>query len=193
MLSKTILLLGAAALCLSGTPAVAQTFMKQLERPDPATVSVPDIAFTPTKSDINHFDEYFYFHKPGVRYERAFADLNQCRTYGMVATVYGPPPVLAPLGGELDGQRIDPLGRKNPLTDKNGEYVGILPAIFITNYMEELARGTERRCMMWKGYARYGVSRTLWQQIETGSAAEKLARMAVLASGPAPTVQAIEP
>jgi len=60
-------------------PASAQTRIDPLTRPDATSVTVPNLAFTPTKRDISDFGEYFYFHKDGVSYEHAFADLEQCR------------------------------------------------------------------------------------------------------------------
>src|ERR1043165_3550951 len=88
------------ACCLNATFAGAQTIVvKVLERPDPTTVTVPDMAFKPGRSDLRGFDDYFYFHKSGVSYERAFTDMDQCRIqsemahlakcYRLTSLVYG--------------------------------------------------------------------------------------------------------
>ncbi|HWU54627.1 MAG TPA: hypothetical protein VN175_03935 [Rhizomicrobium sp.] len=181
-----------AACLLGGTPCFAQTVIKPLERPDPGTITVPDMTFAPTKSDIRRFDEYFYFHKPGVSYERAFADLDQCRIYGMVAIFGGLPPSVVPLGGpQMLDKPYDGPTMMTPFIGWLGD--AIMRATIVADIMEGLARSTNRRCMMWKGYARHGATRALWKQIDTGSDAEKLARQAKLASGPIPSTQTLEP
>lgn len=181
--------------------AAAQTVIMPLERPDPASITVPDMAsFKPTPSDIRRFDDYFYFHKEGVSYERAFAELDQCRGYSMVAQVGAIPPTIVPVGGPLV-QDAPKRGMFDPPYSNNltfgsplGSTIGYaLVGMIVANYMEELALATNRRCMYWKGYSRYGTSRALWKAIDTGSDTEKLARRALLASGPRPAAVALEP
>jgi hypothetical protein len=162
----------------------AQTVIKSLERPDPATVTVPGMAFKPILSDIRRFDEYFYFHKPGISYERAFADLDQCRIYGLFQQLSVIPPDFLPLGGELIS---DP---KPGFTYVQG---GILDYYFTQQANEDNERATVRRCMAFKGYARYGTSRAIGKQLESGTETEKLARRALIASGPDPQDRVIDP
>jgi hypothetical protein len=179
---------GVSALALLTAPASAQTVITPLERPDPASITVPDMAsFKPTPLDIRRFEDYFYFHKDGVSYERAFADLDQCRGYGMVAHGLVLTPTVVPLGGPLvkDAPKLgSPMG---------GFISYVLVNMIVASYLEDLGQGTIRRCMMWKGYSRYGTSRALWKEIEKGNDAAKLARQALLASGLKPATTALDP
>ena len=195
--------LGAAAisaLLLLIDPVSAQTVITPLERPDLASIAVPDMAsFKPTQSDIRRFDDYFYFHKDGVSYERAFADLDQCRRYGMVAQGLAITPTVVPLGGLLvkDAPKpgmFDPTYNTNTFGSPLGSAIGYaLVSMIAASYLDELAQGTIRRCMMWKGYSRYGTSRALWKEIDKGNDAEKLVRRALLASGLKPAMAALDP
>ena len=176
--------MAAVPLALLLSPASAQTVITPLERPDAASVTVPDMAgFKPTPKDARNFDDYFYFHKSGVSYERAFDDLEQCRVYAASAQLIAPMPTIIPVGdvatsGPKVSQRIG---------------IGILPAILIASAEEDTAIATMRTCMAFKGYGRYGTSRALFKQIDQGSDTEKQARRAVIASGPAPAGEAIDP
>lgn len=177
---------------LASTPVSADTeiSLKPLERPDAAAVTVPDMTFTPAKADIRRFDDYFYFHKSGVSYERAFADLDQCRMYGQMTQFVAPLPAYVPLGG-------DPVKAPGPrhwnMFLMDGIVGALIADIIIANAMEDRAIATSRRCMAYKGYRRYGTSRNIFKQIDSGADTEKLARKALIASGPAPQIEATEP
>ena len=177
---------------LAGVPAWAdgETVLKPLERPDSTTITVPDMTFTPGKADLRRFDEYFYFHKSGVSYERAFADLDQCRMYSQMAQLVPLMPRYIPLGG-------DPVKTPGPSSWNAFPMfglVGVLMAdIIVADVTEDLAIATGRKCMAYKGYQRYGTSRKIFKQIDSGTDTEKLTRKALIASGPEPQLEATEP
>jgi hypothetical protein len=66
-----------------------------------------------------------------------------------------------------------------------------IAAIFISEAEDGNARATVRKCMTYKHYDRYGLSRTLFKKIEEGTDAQRLGRWALLASGPAPQAEAL--
>ena len=177
---------------LASVPAWAEndTVLKPLERPDPATITLPDMTIKPTKPDPRRSDEYFYFHKSNVSYERAFSDLDQCRMYSQMAQLVAPMPRFIPLGGE----QIEPTGPDGWSTFPMFGFAGMMIANWlIAEGQEEMAITTNRRCMAYKGYQRYGISRAIFKQIESGTDTEKLARKARIASGSAPQTEALEP
>jgi hypothetical protein len=169
--------------CTAALPAFAQTVIKPVERPDPAGLAMPELAFVPSKSDLRNFDEYFYFHKPGVSYERAFADLDQCWGYGLATKLLGDTPSVVPLGGDAI---------KAPMF-KQGVNPGFVVGAILAGAESDKGLISYRRCMTYKGYARYGLSRAIFGQIRKGSDADKLGRLALIASGPQPQAGAIEP
>jgi len=119
---------------------------------------------------------YFYFHKPGVSYEKAFADLDQCRQYGQASQIALLVPTFVPMGNALvKGPMIPTDVYPGP---------GLLVLYMMQETQEDNERATMRRCMAYKNYGRYGISRAIWKQIDTGTDAEKLARQALIASGP---------
>ena len=154
-----------------------------MDRPDPATIIVPDMVFSPSRSDIRRFDEYFYFHKPAVSYERAFADLDQCRMFGLAAKILPVPPPVVPLGGEVVKFRVF----------KEGMEPGIILALILGGVESDQGQADSRKCMWFKGYLRYGLSRAIFKKIDQGGDAEKLGRLALIAAGAAPQAGAIEP
>lgn len=180
---------GVAALAFSGLlvlPAAGQTAITLLQRPDAASITVPDMAsFKPAPSDMRRFDDYFYFHKEGVSYERAFADLEQCRINAAMAQLVPQVPEIIPVGDEATG---------NPqLSNRTFLFGGMIAAFLIAEAEGDYAAFTNRRCMAFKDYRRYGTSRALFKQLDSGSDTEKQARKALIASGPSPAAEAIEP
>jgi hypothetical protein len=191
MFSKRSLLTLAGTLlplCLAGLqlPANSQTVITPLERPNATSITVPDVAgFKPTPKDVRNFGDYFYFHKSGVSYERAFADLEQCRINAAMAQVTALVPTVMPLG---DAPTTAPKLSQNYFL-----FGGPLMNILIAEAEDENGAATNRKCMAYKGYRRYGTSRVLFKQVDSGTTAEKQARRALIASGPVPGGEAMEP
>ena len=184
--AKRALAAAAAIVPLALSPAAAQTAITALERPDAASVTVPDMAaFKPTPRDARSFDDYFYFHKSGVSYTRAFADLEQCRINAALAQVTALVPTLLPLG--------DVPASAPKLSQNYFLFGGPLMNALIAEAEDENGAATNRKCMAYKGYRRYGTSRALFKQVDSGTLAEKQARKALIASGPAPAGEAMEP
>lgn len=183
--------LAAAALCLA-MPATAQnTEIKPVERPDPASLSLPDMAFKPTPKDVRRYDTYYYFHKPGVSYEHAFADLDQCHGYALSSQLSVLTPTIIPLGAAA---LQDDSSRRAAYSNAFVMYglIGMgLAAIFISEAEDDNARATVRKCMTYKHYVRYGLSRALFKKIEEGADAQRLGRWALIAAGPAPQAQVL--
>ena len=172
-----------ASSCFVQSPAAADAIVP-LTRPDPAGVTAPDLAFKPTYRDTEEYDYFFYFHKPGVSYEQAFADLDMCRLYGLQAQLVRVPPGFVPIG-TADVARPE-VHRQLPVYTIGG-VIGFLIVDMIVAAAEEDARAaTNRRCMFYKGYVRYGTSKAIFKQIDAGSDADRLARQARIASGPLP-------
>lgn len=183
--------LAAAALCLAIPAAAQDAEIKPVERPDPTSLSLPDLAFKPTPRDIRRYDTYYYFHKPGVSYERAFADFDQCHGYALSSQLGMLTPTIIPLGAAAiqDGS-----SRRAAYSNAFAMYglVGMgIAAIFISEAEDGNARATVRKCMTYKNYVRYGLNRALFKKIEEGTDAQRLGRWALIASGPAPQAEVL--
>lgn len=178
--------------CLGGTSQADeyQTVIKPLERPDPATVKVPALPLTIGPKERIDADSYFYFHKDGVSYETAFADLEQCRLYAGSARQFTLPPKFVALGTNVITREFDRTDHMQWYYQQYGMVGGmtasIMAAIIVPMVDEDNRNATMRRCMGYKGYQRYGLSSKAYKQIDSDSPAEKTARLALLASGPKP-------
>jgi hypothetical protein len=183
--SKSVLL----ALVLSGWAAGASA--ADATPVDPSTVVVPDLTLAAGFNDADAFDSYFYFHKPGVRYADALADLTECTGYSASLAPMAPVPPFAPIG--ID---IAPPGHLQIYLNAFVMYglVGVaILSIVQDNMASGNARGNLRLCMSYKGYQRYGLTRALWKVVNAGPDGVVTARLALIASGPAPTAEALEP
>ncbi len=169
---------------------MAQTELKPAERPDPASVTIPDMTFKAGVANVRHFDDYFYFYKPDVSYERAFADIDQCRIQSQMAQLVVPMPRFIPLGGEPLAKPERNIWAPFPMYGLVGM---VIANAIIASAEDDLAIETSRKCMAYKGYHRYGTSRAIFKQIDSGTDVEKLARRARIASGPPPQTEALEP
>jgi len=137
-------------------------------------------------------DDYSYFFKSDVSYETAFADLDECRMYSLEAH-FGKPPRFVPLGAAaVKGESL----LSNEAAQERvllmwGLVGGLIANAFIQSAEDDAVDTANRRCMMYKGYSRYGITRATWKQITAGTDAEKLARLALIASGPRPLAGAL--
>lgn len=168
-----------------------QKTMGPLERPDPATIKIPDLNFASTSGDSGDYDEYYYFYKHGVSYAQAFADLDQCRLLSLETQLAGVPPKFVPLGSDkiADRSRTD-LSRAWTMYGIAG---GITVELIVRSAEDDNTRENDKRCMAYKGYARYGTTSDIWHEINAGSDSADIARQALIASGPKPSAKAIDP
>lgn len=152
--------------------------------PDPATVVMPELAFTETEADRADYDKYFYFHRVDTGFEEALADLRECdgMSQGLQSGLqYAQAPY--PYAGTMAGAAGGLLGNL------------LVEAIAGSAEKRKLRRVNMRRCMGYKGYARYGLQKDLWQEFhfEEGFSGEEeskrqamLAQQAKVASGTKP-------
>jgi len=155
--------------------------------PDPATVPMPRLEFSPTPVIEADYDKYFYFHRPDTAFETALGDLRDCDGFAR-GLASGYQYQQAPYPYTYTGAGVA------------GELIAnaMLSAIFGSAEKRRVRRVNMRRCMAYKGYARFGMEKELWQQFNfeegfSGEAEEKrqamLAQQAKVASGPRPAAK----
>lgn len=190
--TRTAVAVTAACGCLSSQVSVASEIITTpLVRPDPSSVTAPDTKAALSAKDSKDFDSHYYFFKQGVTYGKAFADLDQCRLYGLETTLTWAPPKFVPLGGEVVLE--DEKGKLVSRSMLHGIIGGMIASWVIDIERDNYREATLRRCMAFKGYGRYGTSGDVWKQLEAGSEEQKFARLALIASGSQPQTEAIEP
>lgn len=123
---------------------------------------------SPTKpADARDFDKYFYFYRTGTDFESALADLRACDALASGLTPNaGKPAIFSGLATAVLSSEIAAANRR------------------------ALRRISLRRCMFFKGYGRYGISKATWQMLNPETDATSLnmglSLRARAASGTAP-------
>lgn len=153
--------------------------------PDPATVAMPKLQFAASAQDESNYDKYFYFHRADTTFEQALTDLRDCDGLSR---------------GLTSGQHYQqaPYPYTNTMAGAVGSALGNALAQAISGSAEKrrVRRINMRRCMGYKGYARFGLAKELWEQFnfeeglgtkEEAFRQARLAQQAKVASGPAPT------
>lgn len=177
-----------ASLSLVASAAGAQTAKPAVDPmtvvPDPATVPMPKLDFVSTPLIEADFDKYFFFNRADTTFEEALADLRDCDGFARgLSSGYkyqeAPYPYTYTAAGVAGGVIANVM----------------IAAIFGSAEKRRLRRVNMRRCMGYRGYARFGLEKDLWQEFnfEEGFSAEgedkrqaMLAQQAKVASGPRP-------
>jgi len=141
--------------------------------PDPASLEMPQLDFEPSGNDERNYKKYYYFSRAETSFEEAFNDIRYCDALarGLSVQAYSADPTMAGMygiGGVIGGV----LG--SMLAD----------AIYGSAEARAKRRVNMRRCMRFKGYARHGLAKDLWQEFnfeEGNSSVEEEARQRMLA------------
>lgn len=181
---KKLALRLALALAIAAQPALAQ----QVEIPDGVSVEMPVTTFAANPQDALDFDKYFYFYRPETSYAEAYSDLLQCDdlSRGINPVVGYDPSTNYATNSMLYSPAAAAVG---------GLIGGMISGAMAAAETKNIRRHNMRLCMFYKGYARYGLPKDLWQTFNTEdlvlsmSKEERtgmLAKQAAVASGPAP-------
>lgn len=155
--------------------------------PDAATIEMPVLAFEESEKDAANYEKYYYFNRPETEFDVALADVRFCDELarGLATANYYPDAATTAMygvGGAIGG------------------LIGGAIANAIHGSAEERRkrRVNMRRCMNFKGYARYGLAKDLWQEFnfEEGNSTvpeedrqKMLAQQAKVAAGPTPETE----
>lgn len=119
---------------------------------DAAALKLPMLAFTATPEDEENFEKYYYFHRAGTDFATAYADIRECDGYarGLASGItYQQTPY--PYAGTMAGAVGGAVGNV------------LAAAIFGSAEKRRVRRVNMRSCMHFKGYSRYGLSKSLWE------------------------------
>ena len=177
-----------ASLALVASAAGAQDAKPKVDPmtvvPDPATVAMPKLDFVSNPLIEADFDKYYFFNRANTTFEEALADLRDCDGFARgLSSGYkyqeAPYPYTYTMAGAAGGVIANVM----------------IAAIFGSAEKRRLRRVNMRRCMGYRGYARFGLEKDLWQEFNfeegfSGEGEDKrqamLAQQAKVASGPRP-------
>ncbi len=177
-----------ASLALVASAAGAQDAKPKVDPmtvvPDPATVAMPKLDFVSNPLIEADFDKYYFFNRANTSFEEALADLRDCDGFARgLSSGYkyqeAPYPYTYTMAGAAGGVITNVM----------------IAAIFGSAEKRRLRRVNMRRCMGYRGYARFGLEKDLWQEFNfeegfSGEGEDKrqamLAQQAKVASGPRP-------
>jgi hypothetical protein len=116
-------------------------------------VPMPKLSFTSDGTEAADFDKYYAFHRDGADYPTAFADLVECDGYarGLASGINYQEPVY-PYAGTMAGAVGGALAN------------AMVAAIFGSAEKRRLRRVNMRTCMNFKGYDRFGLPKSVWDE-----------------------------
>jgi hypothetical protein len=152
---------------------------------DPASVTMPNLAFTPDAEAERNYFKYFFFHRADTDFASAYADLQECDGYarglayraGYTHAYTGMGLLPSAIGGAIGSAMAD--------------------AIFGSAERRMQRRAVMRTCMGFKGYTAFGLAKNVWEafNFDEGNSSlpeerrQELLRMqARAATGPRPTI-----
>ena len=145
--------------------------------------AIPDLSSE--ERDLGDERKYIYFHKAGVSYEEALADVQECAAHATHLQ-------------QRTGKSFVPWGRNDAglnVTYDGGQYglVGAVIGAIIAGPLERSIRQSIMiRCLDPRGYTRYRANKDQWQQlIEDGENPNEM--LAAIASGPVPPTPKANP
>ena len=164
--------------------------------PDPATLAMPDLGFTETPEIVADYDKFFVFHRADTDFATALADVRECDGHarGLFMSDFAATQSVAAYQrysvytqgalGAVIGQAIG-----DPVTG------ALADAVYGSAEVRRKMRVNLRRCMFFKGYARFGLAQGVWNDFNSadsdGDLSEQqrqrlLVIQALVASGPRP-------
>lgn len=149
--------------------------------PDPATIALPAMTSSRDPKVAANGWKYFYFHKAGVGFTEAHADLADCYRF-LEAGPNSPLPTFVPWH--------DRPGRREPTYNPQFGLVGAIIGGMIEGTIVRRNRQSKmRRCMEPRGYQRYAVAEDVWRQLVEGDPRRSIAMQAKIAAGPTPDAE----
>lgn len=160
--------------------------LSQAQTPSAAT-PLPAVSFETSDQDKKKFSKYYISHKPGVSVDKARADIDECLRYSMGANEMGiqmfpPIPDFVPLEDQQSYQDGKPKAH-------NGQFglVGdVMAALIVPGVNRAIAQSNVRRCMGYKNYDRYGISKEAWKTLNEVDHGQRVNWLAEIASGNTP-------
>ena len=171
---------GALAATLLGASVSAPAQPGTAPPVDPATIAMPNLAFTPTPEIEGNYDKYFIFNRAGTHFDTAYADLRECDGFARGLS-HGPQ-----AGGN---SHLGALG--GALADAGSDM------IYGSAERRKQRRQNMLTCMLFKEYRVFGLPKEIWEtfnfeegnrRVPEGERQRMLQIQARVASGLAPTV-----
>ncbi len=151
-----------------------------------------DLVFEADPSHTEEFHKYHFFHKSGVSYDQAVLDFGECNVFRK-----------GPVGKEGETFHVVPQFvslsetqsyRPYVYNPNSGGVVGaVIGEIVGAPIIQKAKAQRMRKCMEYKGYDRYGLSKKLWKRIMKVEDADLVRINASIASGPKPKTEKLLP
>lgn len=155
-------------------------------------LTAADLIFEADEKHTKEFHKYFFFHKQGVSFDQALNDFGECNVYQD-----------GPAGSE--DMIINIMPRFVSLSEKesykpyvynqnDGGVVGaIIGDIVGAPILQKNRAQRLRKCMEYKSYDRYGISKDKWKLIHKSATNNYVEISASIASGPSPKTEKLLP
>jgi hypothetical protein len=188
----------AAAFISSPIAAQSATSLDTLIATDPTTVTAPSLDFPHDKDAQSTYWKYFIFHKDGVDFRTAVADVSECESYSKINDMFVPVPELVPYGTPSTNPASAQQDRRYQAKSTQFGVAGLLLGGLASSYtlgpvLRRLYNTNQRNCMGFKGYKPYGVTEQIAKAIEGGTIQQRILIKAKIASNPIPALEESQP
>jgi hypothetical protein len=159
------------------------TCQAQEALPEPASISVPDVATSDPKV-LAQGHKFFFFHRADTSFADAVSDIATCRSFMRRGE-------LRPLSKFIPWE--EPASRA---AQRAVSPYGLVGAVISSIITPKLDRGADnnilRRCMEPRGYQRFPVAEAIWNDMNGEKDEQRnILMQAKLASGPEPSTPAV--
>ena len=135
------------------TDSVSPFGVSTVSNADAQSETMPKLAYTSDGTEAADFDKYYAFHRADTDFATAYGDIAECDNYARglqsgIGDVQVPYPYAGTMAGALGGA----IGS------------AVAMAVFGSAEKRRLRRINMRTCMNFKGYDRYGLPKSLWDE-----------------------------
>lgn len=166
--------------CLALGCGNATVWAQQPAASQPSTALALVQGHRPAAGDSKSYNKYFVFHKAGVSQNEARSDLEFCYKFVSDVEMLRKMPKFVALNQEAL-RRTD---KGYPYTYGSGLVDTLIYGAAISALNNRIIRVNWRKCMGFKGYQRYGVSKEIWSRLNGGTTASAIDALSRVASAP---------
>ncbi len=211
MRSRDRIFLHALAIAL-GAQAISSRAAAGNDKPEPGDIVSAVQSYRPAAGESQHDSKYYFFNMPGVDFDKARSDIEECRSYAGGVIWFAPIPdrvtgpaapgsspsnestefVNSVLGVAPGSSHGTPPGGVAG-TVAGGVTVAVMSALVLPGLIHEVAVTNLRKCMNFKGYGRYALSKELWEKLNHGDELNIVQMQAKVAEVAMPDAARLDP
>lgn len=155
--------------------------------PDPATITLPDMSSASDPKVAADGWKYFYFHKQGVAFDKAYADFEECYRFLPASDPFLTSPFLPMF---VPWEETPGFATMTP-QPRYGLVGAAIGSLVMGPLQRRASQSRMRRCLEPRGYVRYPLAKGAWEQLIDNYSTQSIALQAKAAAGPRPNAEVV--